>query len=194
MEINRRMTEQPEVTRLLQAWKGGDSGALEQLSPLVYEELRRIAHRLFRGERQGHTLQATAVVHEAFAQLITADVDVNDRAHFFALAARMMRRILVDYAKAKNADKRGAGQRNDTLVEELVGGSAMGEDEVLAVDQALSALAQFDERKAEVLEMHVFGGLTYEEMGQALGVAPATLNRDLRAARAWLKAQLDSPE
>jgi RNA polymerase sigma factor (TIGR02999 family) len=184
------MTDRPAVTRMLRAWQAGERQALDELTPLVYGELRRIAHRLFRGEREGHTLQPTAVVNEAFANLLQADLEFSDRAHFFSLAARMMRRVLVDHARARNAGKRGAGERNETLVEDLVGAARLADEDVLAVDQALSELAEFDDRKAQVLEMHVFGGLSYAEMGDVLGVAPATLNRDLRAARAWLKARL----
>ena len=187
------MADKAAVTQLLRAWQAGERDALNALTPHVYDELRRIARRLFRAERAGHTLQPTAVVNEAFATLIEAGVDFADRVHFYSLAARMMRRVLVDYAKARNAGKRGAGERNDTLVEELVGERRIGEDDVLAVDQALKALAEFDERKAQVLELHVFGGLSYSEMSDVLGVAPATLNRDLRAARAWLKLQLETP-
>ena len=186
------MSDGPAVTRLLRAWQSGERQALDELTPLVYDELRRIASRLFLRERQGHTLQATAVVNEAFVNLIDANVAIEDRAHFFSLAARMMRRILVDHAKARNAGKRGAGVRNETLDEELVGAVGISEDQVLAIDEALHALARFDERKAQVLEMHVFAGLSYAEMGEVLDVAPATLNRDLRAARAWLKAELSS--
>jgi RNA polymerase sigma factor (TIGR02999 family) len=159
--------------------------------PLVYEELRRVAHRRLAGERTGHTLQTTALVHEAYARMAEADLPMQNRAHFFALAARTMRRILVDYARARLADKRGGGAQAvplDDLTVELADG---GEDaEILALHEALQALERQDERKARVIEAHIFGGLTYDETAAALGISPATVDRDLRLAKAWLAREL----
>jgi len=179
-----------DITRLLQDWRQGDQAALDALTPQVYQELRQVAARMFRKENAGHTLQATAVVNEAFMNLIGADVNYQDRAHFFSLAARMMRRILVDYAKAKGAAKRGANARKDHYTEGVIAAEEQSDQDLLALDAALKELARLDERRARVLEMHYFGGLSYKEMGEVLDVAPATLNRDLRAARAWLKVQM----
>ena len=179
-----------DITRLLKDWRHGRTGALDELTPQVYDELRRAAGRLFGRENAGHTLQATAVVNEAFVNLMGADVEYEDRAHFFSLAARMMRRILVDHAKAKGASKRGGKERKEHYTEGIVAAGAETDRELLALDAALEELAQLDERRARVLEMHYFGGLNYTEMSDVLGVASATLNRDLRAARAWLKARM----
>ena len=186
------MTAQNQsITLLLERWRSGSDQALEQLTPVVYEELRRVANRIFRSENPGHTLQPTAVVNEALINLMQADVTYSDRIHFFSLAARMMRRILVDHAKAKRAAKRGGGEVPLTLNEELVAdGSEPGNEQVLALDEALKTLAEMDPRKAQVLEMHYFGGLTYKEMADLLGITSSTLDRDLRAARAWLATQL----
>lgn len=179
-----------DITRLLSDWRHGKQSALDELTPQVYGELKRVAARLFRGERAGHTLQPTAVVNEAFMNLIDADVDYQDRAHFFSLAARMMRRILVDHAKAKSAAKRGGREQNEHYTEGVVAANSEPDREILALDAALDELATLDERRAKVLELHYFGGLSYEEMSEVLGVASATLSRDLRAARAWLKSQM----
>lgn len=180
-----------EVTALLRRCTDGDTGALDRLMPLVYEELRRVAHRRLAGERTGHTLQTTALVHEAYARMAEADLPMQNRAHFFALAARTMRRILVDYARARLADKRGGGAQAvplDDLTVELADG---GEDaEILALHEALQALERQDERKARVIEAHIFGGLTYDETAAALGISPATVDRDLRLAKAWLAREL----
>jgi len=180
-----------EVTALLRRCTDGDTAALDRLMPLVYEELRRVAHRRLAGERTGHTLQTTALVHEAYARMAEADLPLQNRAHFFALAARTMRRILVDYARARLADKRGGGAQAvplDDLTVELADG---GEDaEILALHEALQTLERQDERKARVIEAHIFGGLTYEETAAALGISPATVDRDLRLAKAWLAREL----
>ena len=184
------MEQSQPITMLLESWRSGSDKALEQLTPVIYDELRRQANRIFRSENPGHTLQPTAVVNEALINLMHADVTYNDRIHFFSLAARMMRRILVDHAKGKRAAKRGGGDTPITLNEELVSAADSPDEQVLALDEALQALAEMDPRKAQVLEMHYFGGLTYEEMADVLGITSSTLNRDLRAARAWLKARL----
>jgi RNA polymerase sigma factor (TIGR02999 family) len=180
-----------EVTVLLRQWSDGDHQALDRLMPLVYEELRRVAHRRLAGERTGHTLQTTALVHEAYGRLAEADLPWQDRAHFFALAARTMRRILVDYARSRLAEKRGGGAQAVPLDQLTVELSAGGEDaEILALHEALEALERQDPRKAQVIEAHIFGGLTYEETAAALGISPATVDRDLRLAKAWLAREL----
>ncbi len=180
-----------EVTVLLHQWSDGDQHALDRLMPLVYDELRRVAHRRLAGERTGHTLQTTALVHEAYGRLAEADLSWQDRAHFFALAARTMRRILVDYARSRLAEKRGGGAEAVPLDQLTVELSAGGEDaEILALHDALEALERQDPRKAQVIEAHIFGGLTYEETAEALGISPATVDRDLRLAKAWLAREL----
>jgi len=174
---------------LLLAWRGGDEAALEQLVPLVHQELHRIARGCMRGERAGHSLQATALVNEAYLRLIGAQqVDWQNRVHFLAVSARLMRRILVDFARAKNYQKRGGGAQAVTLDEALVVVEP-GRD-LIAIDEALDALAKMDERKAKVVEMRFFGGLTVEETAAALGVSPDTVMRDWRLAKAWLMREL----
>ncbi|MEM6640789.1 MAG: sigma-70 family RNA polymerase sigma factor [Pseudomonadota bacterium] len=177
------------VTQLLGAWREGDDNALEQLTPLVYNELRRLAGRYMQSERAGHTLQATAVVNEAFVKMVGMDVPWQNRAHFFAIAARLMRRILVDHAKAHRAEKRGGKFTDITLDEGLVESGAPDPD-MLHLDDALRKLQSFDERKAQVIELHYFGGLTYNEISETLALSPATVDRDLRMAKAWLQNEL----
>ena len=180
-----------DVTILLRRWSDGDERALNRLMPLVYEELRRVAHRRLAGERSGHTLQTTALVHEAYARMADADLRLEDRAHFFALAARTMRRILVDYARARLTEKRGGGAEAVTLDRVSVKLADKGEPaEILALHEALEALERQDSRKAQVVEAHIFGGLTYEETAEALGISPATVARDLQMAKAWLAREL----
>jgi RNA polymerase sigma factor (TIGR02999 family) len=184
-----------EITGLLKAWGRGDAAALDRLTPLVYDQLRRIARTYMRNERPGHTLQATALVNEAFLRLVdTRDLDWTDRAHFFAVCARVMRRILVDAARARAATKRG-GQ-----VERAEHSSAINLDnvptpevlsaQVCALDEALNALERIDPRRAQVIELRFFGGLTVEETGHVLQVSPQTVMRDWRLARAWLAREL----
>ncbi len=182
------MTANLTVTTLLQNWRSGDADALEHLTPLVYDELRRLAARQLRSERSGHTLQATALVNEAFANLAEADVPFADRAHFFALAARMMRRILTDYGRRRASQKRGGGQRALTLQEDQVGDAR--EIDIVELDDALERLAKIDARKSDGLVLHFFGGMTYEETAEALDVSAATVDRDLRLAKAWLANEL----
>jgi RNA polymerase sigma factor (TIGR02999 family) len=179
------MSTSARVTELLLDWRRGDQDALEQLIPLVYDELRRIAARQLRSERPDHTLQPTALVHEAYGRLVGADITWNDRAHFFAIAARTMRRVLVDHARAQEREKRGGGAVRVTLDENLAVDAGRPE-EMLALDAALEQLAKFDARKAEVVQLHFFGGLTYDQIAEALGISAATVDRDLRMARAWL--------
>jgi RNA polymerase sigma factor (TIGR02999 family) len=171
------------VTALLRAWREGDRGALDRLMPLVYEELHGLAKQCMRGERDGHTLQATALVNEAYLRLVSGPVNWQDRAHFFAMAATAMRRVLVDHARGKGRRKRAGIQ---VSLEESMLVLPDREDELLAIDEALTDLARRDERAARVVELHYFGGLTYDETAEALGVSPATVDRDLRFARAWL--------
>jgi len=178
------------ITQLLHDWVKGDEKSLEALTPLVYDQLHQIAARIFRGERSGHTLQATALVHEAFSRLVKVDVDWQDRSHFFALAARMMRRILVDHANVKGAAKRG-GDDADLPLDDVIVVSPEAGEAILDLHEALNDLAEHDARKAEILELHYFGGLTYDEMGEVLGLSSSTLDRDIRFAKAWLRARLE---
>lgn len=183
------MNDTSGVTQLLNRWVGGDKAALDRVTPLVYDELRRIAHGVFARERNGHTLQPTALVHEAYAKLIDVDATWQDRAHFYALAARMMRRLLVNHARARSAGKRGGDVLRITLLEDAVGGNDIDE-EVLALDAALAELASFDERKAKVLEAHYFGGLKQTETAAVLNISESTVRRELRIAKAWLRRRL----
>jgi RNA polymerase sigma factor (TIGR02999 family) len=178
------------VTKLLGDWRAGDKGALDELTPLVYEELRRLAKRHMRSERASHTLQTTGLVHEAFIRMADMDVPWADRAHFYAVAARLMRRILVDYAKARRSDKRGGDERPSTLDEIRIAASDAPPADILAIDEALARLAEIDARKCDIVVLHFFGGLTYDETAEALGVSPATVHRDLRLGRAWLLNEL----
>lgn len=179
-----------DVTGLLLEWGRGDEAALERLIPLVYQELHRIARRYMAGERVGHSLQATALVNEAFVRLLDGKaVAWNDRAHFLAVSARVMRRILVDHARARNYDKRGGGLARVSFDEALLITNAEHPDFV-ALDDALAALATFDERKSRVVEMRFFGGLTVEETATVLNVSPATVMGDWRFAKAWIKREL----
>jgi RNA polymerase sigma factor (TIGR02999 family) len=177
------------VPRLVTAWRTGDAVDLASLLPLVYDELRAIATRRMRAERPDHTLQPTALVHEAFLRLSGSDVNVADRPHFFALAASTMRRVLVDHAKARRRGKRGAGVSAVPLDDALHVAEAPNAD-IEALDEALEALAAQDPRKARVIELHYFGGLNYDEIAEALELSVATVNRDLRFARAWLHDRL----
>jgi RNA polymerase sigma factor (TIGR02999 family) len=181
----------PEVTQLLLAWGKGDPAALEALTPVVYDELRRLARRYMGNERVGHTLQATALVNEAYMRLVDIHkVQWQNRAHFFAMSARLMRRILVDSARARKYQKRGGGAQKVTLDERLLVAEP-GRD-LVALDDALNALAKVDERKSKVVEMRFFGGLTVEETAEALGVSVDTVMRDWKLAKAWLLRELGS--
>jgi len=182
----------PDVTGLLLAWGTGDEEALEQLVPLVHGELRRIARRCMAGERKGHSLQATALVNEAYLRLVDVQhVNWQNRAHFLAMSARLMRRILVDYARSKGYQKRGGGAVRVTFDEGLpvVGGR---DQDLVAVDDALEALAKIDERKSRVVELRFFGGLSVEETATVLKVSPETVMRDWKLAKAWLLRALRS--
>jgi len=183
-----------DISLLLKAWGTGDQTALDRLTPLVYEELRRMARRHMRTERPGNTLQTTALVHEAYLRLTDAKhLDWKDRTHFFALCAQTMRRILVDAARARAATKRGgAGNRTPESIEleAVAGGVSQKSAEVLALDQALDSLARLDERKARVIELRFFGGLSVEETAEVLQVSPQSVMRDWKLARAWLIREL----
>jgi RNA polymerase sigma-70 factor (ECF subfamily) len=179
-----------EITRLLQAWSSGDESALERLTPLVYNELHRLAHRYMAAEQPGQTLQTTALVHEVYLKLVDVDhIDWHDRAHFYAICARLMRRILVDFARSRNYQKRG-GHSPHIELEEAVTVSAVVGSELLAVDEALKELAKLDRRKSEVVELRFFGGLRVEEVAAALKVSPETVMRDWKLAKAWLLREL----
>jgi len=176
----------PSVSRLLQAWSGGDVAARDALLPLVYQELRSRAARYLRRERRDHTLQPTALVHEAYAKLINQrQVDWRDRTRFLGLAAMMMRRVLVNHARDRVAGKRGGGAQRVSLtsVDDASPGPAV---EILAVHDALQKLAAVDPRKSEIVELKFFGGLTTKEIGEALNVSTATVEREWTFARAWL--------
>lgn len=188
-------TGQGETTRLLLQACQGQQAALEALLPLVYDELKAIAVRKLRGERRDHTLQPTALVHEAFLRMVDQTrVQWQGRAHFCAVAANMMRRILVDHARAKAAEKRGAGRRELPLLETIGLARERNPVDIVALDDLLTELARLHERHARVVELRFFGGLNVEETAHTLGVSPATVKNDWRAARAWLLAQLSDDE
>jgi RNA polymerase sigma factor (TIGR02999 family) len=181
-----------DVTLLLRQWQSGDHSALERLAPLVYDELRRVARARLRGERPNHTLQATALVHEAFVRLMgSGHPTPQNRAHFFAIAGRLMRQILVDHARRKNADKRGGGVTPLSIVDSAPSPQSSAVD-ILALDEALNALAHVDNRLAEVVEMRFFAGLSIDETAAALKVSAATVERDWTVAKTWLYQQLSS--
>jgi RNA polymerase sigma factor (TIGR02999 family) len=180
-----------EITDLLLAWNDGEPDALEKLAPLVENELRRLARGYMRRERAGHTLQTTALINEAYVRLINArKVRWENRAHFYGLAARVMRRILVDFARERNYQKRGAGTYHVTFEEALVV-NPPDDPDLLALDEALTELARVDERKSQVVEMRFFGGLTEKETAVALNVSPETARRDWRLAKSWLLRRLN---
>jgi len=179
-----------QITQLLAKWRDGDQSALEELTPLVYDELRRIAHHYMAGARPDHTLQTTALVNEAYLRLADqTHPNWQDRAHFFAVAAQAMRQILVNYAMSYNAQKRGGGARKIDLDEAALVADAQSK-EVVELNEALERLSQLDARKAQVVELKYFGGLTDEEVAKELGVGVATVRRDWEFARAWLFRQL----
>ena len=182
-----------EITRLLKAWSGGDSAAREQLIPLVYRELRQLAGRY---RQKSQTLQTTALVNEAYLRLVDIDgVEWRDRVHFFAVSAQMMRRILVDAARARGTVKRGGGvaRVNDLSPDEIPAPDSERAAELIALDDALSSLAQLDPRRARVIELRVFGGLTMEEAGEVMGLSPQSVRRDWKLAKAWLLRELSQP-
>jgi RNA polymerase sigma-70 factor, ECF subfamily len=179
------------VTALLQAWSLGDEEALPQLIPIVYEELRRVARRHMAGERASHTLQTTALIHEVYVRLVDVrSAPVRNRAHFFATCARLMRNILVDFARSRRYQKRGGGALHVAL-DEALDVSSMSDPDLVSVDEALERLAKFDYRKSQVVELRFFGGLTVEETAEALAISAETVMRDWKLAKAWLLRELD---
>jgi len=184
-------TERQAVTRLLSRLSQGDLAAFDQLIPLVYEQLRKLAARCLRAERTNHTLRATALVHEAYLRLVDADGGWGDRLHFYAVAARVMRHILVDHARAGNREKRGSGAQHVCLEEAISVGPASGPG-LSELDDAMKRLAVHDARKCQIVELLYFGGLTYDEVAEVLNISPATVHRELRMAKAWLQRDLSS--
>jgi RNA polymerase sigma factor (TIGR02999 family) len=181
-----------ETTRLLAQWRAGDAAAFDRLLPVVYEELRRLASSYMRGERPDHLLQTTALVHEAYLRLVDQpDANYETRAHFFAVAAQVMRHVLVDYARTRRRAKRGGGVSTVPL-EDVAVISPERAEELIAVDAALESLMAFDLRKGRIFELRHFGGLSVEEAAQVLKVSPATVARDWRMAKAWLRRAIAS--
>lgn len=186
------MASPHDVTTLLDDWRRGNRSALNQLLPLVYAELRRIAARQLRSERAGHTLQPTALVHEVYLRLVgQRHVDWQNRAHFFGVAAQVMRRILVDHARRHGASKRGEGVRS-VSIDDAKESAAPDEIPILTLDRALDRLGEIDSELAKMVELRAFGGLTIEEAAHVLKVSPSTVKRDWRTATAWLKRELAS--
>jgi RNA polymerase sigma factor (TIGR02999 family) len=186
------MTTPPphEITRLLQAWSSGDEDALNRLTPLVYDQLHRVARRYMANERSGHVLQTTALVNEAYLRLFDCrELKWQDRAHFFAVCAQLMRRILIDIARSKQYQKRGAGAPHVAVDETLDGGTNMSAD-ILSLDDALGSLAKMDARKSQVVELRFFGGLSVDETAEVLKISKETVFRDWRLAKSWLLREL----
>ena len=180
-----------EVTGLLLAWNGGDASAVERLMPLVYGELRTIAERHFRRERAGHTLQPTAVVHEAYFRLVDQTrVTWKNRGHFFAVASQAMRRILVDHARARETEKRGGGGRRVTLDVGVATPEPIDDMDFVALDEALTRLKSLDGAQAQIVELRFFGGLSIDETAEALETSPSSVKREFRSAKAWLFREL----
>ena len=178
------------VTQLLRAWRQGDAAALDRLVPVVYQKLRRLARHYMAGQRPGHTLQATALVNEAYMRLVDCEqVNWKDRAHFFAISARMMRRVLVEFACSRQYQKRGAGARKTSLDEGVIASPQRGQD-LVALDDALQALAAEYPRQAQVVELRFFGGLNVEETAEVLHVSAITVMRDWQLAKVWLAREL----
>jgi RNA polymerase sigma factor (TIGR02999 family) len=187
------MVLQNDVSQMLKDWRNGDQSALDRLMPVVYDELRRIASKYLRSERPDHTLQTTALVHEAYMRLVKEkDLQLQNRAHFFGIAAHVMRRILVKYAIAGKADKRGGGSYKLSLDEAigLPGQPDQKDLDIIALNKALNTLGAADERKSKIIELRFFAGLSNEEIADAMGLSLATVNREWRTARAWLYKEL----
>lgn len=188
------MISSPKVTQLLVAWGRGDDAAREELIPLVYDELHRLAHRYMRKERPGITLQTSALVNEAYLRLVDQkSVQWQNRAHFFGIAAQMMRRILVDYARGRGNQKRGGDLQRITFNEAVIVSHDRAA-EVVALDEALTGLAKVDARKSQLVELRFFAGLSIEEAAEVLGVSPGTVMRDWTLAKAWLRREMSSSE
>ena len=185
---------QKQITQMLVDWGNGDQAALEKLTPLVYDELHRLARRYMGRERPGHTLQTSALVNEAYIRLIDwKDIQWQNRAHFFAVSAQLMRRILVDFARSRNYAKRGGAARNVSLDEAMVVSREKGAD-LVALDDALDSLARLNERQSRVVELRFFGGLELEEIAEVLKVSVGTVRRDWSLARAWLHRELSNAQ
>ena len=188
------MPQPSEVTQLLLAWSDGDDAALEKLIPLVYDELRRLARRYMVRERSGHTLQTTALVNEAYLRLVDLkEVQWQNRAHFFAVSAKLMRHILVDFARSRGYKKRGGGAPQ-IPIDQALEVSVDEPEDLIRLDDALNSLAQFDERKSRVVELRFFGGLSVEETAHVLKVSPDTVMRDWKMAKVWLLRELSGEE
>ena len=185
------MSDAHDVTILLRKLSEGDQAAPEELMPLVYDELRRLAHAYMQNERSGHTLQATALVHEAYVRLVDwENVTWQNRAHFFAVAAKLMRRILVDHARTRDAEKRGGGAQRLVLDEAVSFPSARRDVDLIALDESLESLGELDRLQAQVVELRFFGGLTIEETAHALNITPAVVRREWTVAKAWLHREI----
>jgi RNA polymerase sigma-70 factor (ECF subfamily) len=186
------MASPPQVTQLLVAWSDGDQAARDELMPLVYEELRRLAHQCMRRERPVHTLQTSALLNEAYLRLVDQkNIQWQGRAHFFGIAARLMRQVLVDYARTRRYAKRGGDTRRVSLDEAMIVSTERA-DEVVALDEALKTLAEIDSRQSQIVELRFFGGLSIEETAEILDVSPGTVMRDWTLAKAWLRRALTS--
>lgn len=189
--MNLRKTESKKITQMLREWSGGNRDALDELMPLVYEELHRQAARYLRRESKDHTLQTTALIHETYLKLIDQrEVEWQNRAHFFAIAAQAMRRILVDYARAKQREKRGGRDENLPLEAALTVAADEKSVDLIALDEALTKLGKIDERQARVVELRYFSGLSLEETAEALDISRATAAREWNVARAWLRREM----
>lgn len=192
--MSKRVYSSEEITEILRNWGGGDQAALDMLLPLVYTELRRQAHRYMNRENQGHTMQTTDLIHEAYIKLVEQkNIDWQSRTHFFAIAANQMRHVLVDYARARNRLKRGGKGRDLPLDEAML--IAAGEDvnvNLLELDEALNRLAEFDAQQARIVELRYFSGLSLEETAEALNISVATVKRDWNMAKAWLRKELSN--
>ena len=186
-------SRQTDVTQLLSAWQGGDANAFVEVSEIVHAELKRLAHGQMSGERSGHTLQTTALVNEAYLRIVDSDVDYQNRKHFMVVAAKMMRRILIDHARTRNRQKRGDGLQRVTFNEALDGQEAPSVD-ILSLDAALSKLAEFDQRKAAIVEYQYFAGLATAQVAELLEVSPRTVEREAQLARAWLRMEMSGSE
>ena len=185
------MDDESPVTQLLLDWRGGNPAALDQLLPLVYQELKKIAASYLKKERPGHTLQPTALINEAYLRLVDQQIpNLENRAHFFGVAARLMRQVLVDHARSRSASRRGGG-KGKVSIEDAQLFSEQNLAELIALDTALKKLAQLDERQATILEMRVFGGMSVEETAAAIGISEPTVKRDVRLAKAWLMRELN---
>jgi RNA polymerase sigma-70 factor (ECF subfamily) len=181
--------ETQQFTQLLHEWSGGSKEALDQLVPVIYDELRKLAGRYLYSERRDHTLRATALVNEAYVRLVSSDVTYQDRGHFYAVAALTLRRILVDYAKSRNRGKRGGGVEKVPIDEAIFIGPEADRG-IVELDEALNALAAHDPQKAKVVELLFFGGLTYEESAAVLGISRAGVHREMKMAKAWLHREM----